>query len=141
LSGDADSDGGWSDVLNAQAVGGDDAIVEDVVDVGLGGEAAEGTGVVFPDGGFDGSDAEVLVTPGEMRAYGGDAGFSVAGNGGVAIEDEIAVRRDAAGVDLASDNLGTGESGKEEREDESSAEETPADRTCNRGAKGGRMKN
>jgi hypothetical protein len=51
------------------------------------------------------------------------------------------VRGDAAGVDLTSDNLGTGEPGKEEREDESSAQDTPADRTCNRGAKGGRMKN
>jgi hypothetical protein len=127
-------------------MGGDNAIVEDVVDVGLSGEAAQGAGVVFRHGGFNGGDAEVLVTPGEMRAYGGDAGFSVAGNGRVAIEDEVAVRGDAAGVDLTSDNLtsdnlGTGEPGKEEREDESSAQDTPADRTCNRGAKGGRMKN
>jgi hypothetical protein len=116
-------------------MGGDDAIVEDVVDVGLGGETAQGAGVVFWNGGLDGGDAEVLVTPGEMCAGGGDAGFSVTGNGRVAIEDEVAVRRDAAGVDL-----GAGESGEKEGDDEGSAEDATADRTYNRGAKGGRRK-
>jgi hypothetical protein len=120
---------------------GDDAIVEDVIDVGLGGEAAQGAGVVFRNGGFDGGDAEVLVTPGEMRAGRGDAGFSVTGNGRVAIEDEVAVRRDAVGVDLASDNLGAGKPNQEECEDESSAEDATADRTCNRSAKGGYRRN
>jgi hypothetical protein len=71
-----------------------------------------------------------------MRAGGGDAGFSVPGNGRVAIEDEVAVRGDAAGVDL-----GTGESHKEECDDEGSVEDATADRTCNRGAKGGCRKN
>jgi hypothetical protein len=71
-----------------------------------------------------------------MRAGGGDSGFSVAGDGCVAIQDEVAVGSDAAGVDL-----GTGESDKEERDDEGSAEDATADRTCNRGAKGGRRKN
>ena len=37
---------------------------------------------------------------GEASAGGGDAGFRVAGDGGVAIEDEIAVWRDAGGIDL-----------------------------------------
>ena len=44
MGGDRD-DAGW--IADAEAVGGDDAVVEDVVDVGLGGEAAEGGGVVF----------------------------------------------------------------------------------------------
>jgi hypothetical protein len=100
LAGDVDAGGGWRDALKAQTVGGDDAIVEDVVDVGLGGEAAQGGGVVFRDCGFDGGDAEVVVAPGEMCAGGGDTGFCVAGDGCVAIEDEVAVGSDAAGIDL-----------------------------------------
>jgi hypothetical protein len=122
-------------------MGGDDAIVEDVVDVGLGGEAAEGAGVVFRNGGLDGGDAEVLVTPGEMCAGGGDTGFSVTGDGRVAIEDEVTVGGDAAGVDLGPDNLGASQTGEEEGDDEGSAEDATADRTCNRGTKGGRRKN
>ena len=96
-------------------MGRDDAIVQDVVYVGLGGEAAKGAGVVFRAGGLDGGDAEVFVTPGEMRSGGDGAGFGVDGDGCVAIEDEVAVGSDAAGVDL-----GTGESGKKERQDEGS---------------------
>jgi hypothetical protein len=140
LSGDVDAGGGWCDALEAQAVRGDDAIVEDVVDVGLRGEAAQGAGVVFPDCGLDGGDAEVLVAPSEMRAGGGDAGFCVAGDGCVAIKDEVAVGSEAAGVDLGTD-LGAGETDKEERYDERSPEDAMADRTCNQGAKGGRTEN
>jgi hypothetical protein len=136
LSGYVDADGGWRDALKAQTVGGDDAVVEDVVDVGLGGEAAQGAGVVFLDCGLDGGDAEVLVAPGKMCAGGGDTGFSVTGDGRVAIEDEVAVRSDAAGVDL-----GNGETGEKERQDEGSPEEATADRRCNRNAKSGRTKN
>jgi hypothetical protein len=71
-----------------------------------------------------------------MSAGGGDAGFCIAGNGRVAIEDEVAVGGDAAGVDL-----GTGETGKQERQDEGSPEDAMADHTCDLGAKRGRMKN
>lgn len=92
-------------------MGRDDAIVEDVIDVGLGGEAAQGAGIVFRDGGLDGGDAEVFVAAGEMRASGGDAGFCIAGDGGVAIEDEVAVRGNAVGVDLGT-GLGAGETSK-----------------------------
>ena len=88
-------------------MGGDDAVVEDVGDVGLGGEAAEGGGVVLLGRGLDGGDAEVFVALGEMGAGGGDAGFGVAGNGGVAVEDEVAMGSDAGGVDL-----GAGETGQ-----------------------------
>jgi hypothetical protein len=136
LARDVDADGGWRDGLKAQAVRGDDAIAEDEVDVGLGGETAQGGGVVFRDGGLDGGDAEVFIPPGEMGAGGGDAGFCIAGDGRVAIEDEVAVGSDAVGVDL-----GTGETGKEERYDEGSPEEATADRKCNRGAKSGGRKN
>jgi hypothetical protein len=109
--------------------------VEYVVYVGLGGEAAQGTGVVFRDRGFDGGDAEVFVAPGEMCAGGGDAGFRITGDGCVAIEDEVAVGSDAAGVDL-----GTGEPGEEDRQDEGSVEEAAANCPCNRDAKRRRRK-
>jgi hypothetical protein len=81
-------------------VGGDDAIVEDVVDVGLGGEAAEGGVVVFRRGRLDGSDADVFVATAETGSGGCDAGFGIAGDGGIAIENEVSVRSDAGGVDL-----------------------------------------
>jgi hypothetical protein len=100
LSGYVYADGGWRDALKAQTVGGDDTVVEDVVDIGLGDEAAQGAGVVFLDCGLDGGDAEVFVAPGKMRAGGGDPRFCVAGDGCVAIEDEVAVGSDAAGIDL-----------------------------------------
>ena len=72
----------------------------------------------------DGSDAEVLVTPGEAGAGGGDAGFGVAGDGGVTIEDEVAVGSDAGCVDLRG-----GQTGKEEGQDEGSLEAAAADPT------------
>src|SRR3981189_2353174 len=56
-------------------------------------------------------DAEVLVAPGKMGTGRGDAGFGVAGDGGVAIEDEVVVGSDAGGVDL-----GAGEAGEEEHQ-------------------------
>jgi hypothetical protein len=135
LSGYADADGGWRDVLQAQAMGGDDAIVQDIVYVGLGSEAAQGAGVVFLDCGLDSGDAEVLVAAGEMRSGGGDAGFRIAGDGGVAIEDEVTVRGDAAGVDL-----GAGETGKKEGQDEGLPEEAMADGACSGDRASGRRK-
>ncbi len=98
--------------------------MEDVVDVGLGGEAAQSAGVVFRDRGLDGGDAEVLVAPEDMGSGGGDVGLSVAGDGGVAIEHEVAMGRDAGGVDL-----GAGDTGQEQCQDEDS----PADSTWSSG--------
>jgi hypothetical protein len=124
-------------------MGGDDAVVEDVFDVGLGGEAAQGGGVVF-SGRLgcrdDGGDAEVFVALGEMGAGRRDAGFGVAGDGGVAIEDEIAVGSDAAGVDLGI-GLGAGETCQEECKDKGSVENATADRACSWDAKSRHTKN
>ena len=92
----------WWGWLDAEAVGGDDAVVEDVVDVGLGGEAAEGGGVVFGCGGLDGGDAKVLAALGEADSGEGDADFGVGGDSGVVVDDEVAMRHDAVGVDLCS---------------------------------------
>jgi hypothetical protein len=133
LSGYVDIDGGRVDSLKAEAVSGDDAIVEDVFDVGLGGEKTEGGGVVLTDGlgcglgcrlswGLDGGDAEVLVAPGETGSGGGDTGFGVAGDGGVTIEDEVAVGSDARCVDLRG-----GQRSKEEGQDEGLLEAAAAD--------------
>ena len=100
MPGDSDAAGGGRDAAKAKTVGEDDAIVEDVVDVGFGGEAAHGGSVVFRGGGLGGCDADVLVALGEARAGGGDAGFSVSGDGGVSINDQVAVGCDAGHVDL-----------------------------------------
>ena len=90
----------------------DDAVVEDEVDVGLGRETTEGGCIVFPGLRFDGGDAEVLVAPGEMSAGGGYAGFGVSRNGGVAIENKVAVGGEACRVGLSA-----GETGKKEYKD------------------------
>jgi len=105
--------GGGVDGLKAEVVGGQDAVMEDVGDVGLGNETAESGGVVLLGHGLDGGDAEVLVAPGETSAGGGDAGLGIAGNGGVAVEDEIAMGSYAGGVDL-----GAGDTGEEEYQDD-----------------------
>ena len=135
--------GGGGDSLNPETVGGDDAVVKDVFDVGLGGDAAQGGGVVILKGGlgFDGGDAEVFVAVNKVGARGRDAGFGVSGDGGVAIEDEVAMRCDARGVDLS-----TGRAGEEDREDEGSVEQESGnfsgnrDRTSSRDAKSRRRK-
>ena len=109
-------------------MGGYDAVVEDVGDVGLGGEAAESGGVVLLGRGLDGGDAEVLVSPCETGAGGGDAGLGVAGNGGIAVEDEVAMGSDAGGVDL-----GASDTGEEEDQDDGASKRM----TCpNRRARG-----
>jgi hypothetical protein len=110
--------------------------MENVINIGLGGEAAQGGGVVFREGRLDGSDAEVFVTPGEVCAGGGDSGFCVTWNSCVAIEDEVAVWCGAAGVDL-----GAGETGKKEGQDEGSTEETLADRVSSLDSASGRKEN
>ena len=50
--------------------------------------------------GLDGGDAEALVAVEETGAGGVDAGFCISGDGGVAIDDEVAVGNDGSGVDL-----------------------------------------
>jgi hypothetical protein len=106
--------------LEGEAVGRDDAVVEDVVDVGLGGEVAEGRSVVLACG-LNGGDPEMLVSNGEAGACGGDSHFSVTRDGGVAIEDEVAVGSDAGSVDL-----GFGERGKKEHKDDGCAKAAEA---------------
>jgi hypothetical protein len=102
-SGAERGENGWSG-LRAKALCGDDAVVKYGDDSGLSAKEAERGGVVLREGGFDGGDAEVLIAPGEGCSGGEDAGFGVAGDGGVAIEDEIAVRSDAGGVDLGEES-------------------------------------
>ena len=78
--------------------------MKDIGDVGLGGETLDCHGVVRSGGGrwgLDGGDAEVLAAMNEACAGDSGAGFGVAGNGSVAIDDEVAMRDDAGGVDLS----------------------------------------
>jgi hypothetical protein len=62
---------------------------------------------------LDCGDAEVLVALGEVAAGGEKAAFGVGWDGGVAINEEVAVRGDAGGIDLRKCQRG------EERENES----------------------
>lgn len=114
--------GGCWEGLDAKAMGGDDAVVEDIVDVGLGGQAAEGGCVVFGGCGLDGGDSEVLVALGEAGAGCGDVAFGIGGDGGVVVEDEVAVWSDAAGVDL-----GSGDAGEEQSQEDKTAEKIAAE--------------
>jgi hypothetical protein len=110
--------------LEAEVQCGDDSVVEDVADVGLGGEEAEGCGVVLRGRGLDGCDAEVLVALGESGASGEEMGFGVAWDGGVAIEDEVAVGSYAGGVDL-----GYGGGGKKREKESGEARDASAEQT------------
>ena len=94
---DARGDSEWPD---AETERGDDAVVEDVAYVGLGGEEAKSGCVVLGCGGLDGCDAEVLIALCEAVAGGDEVGLGVAGNGCVAIEDEIAMGSYAGGINL-----------------------------------------
>ena len=75
-------------------MGGDEAVVEDVLYVGLGGEAAHGGCVVFGVKGLSGGDAEVWTALGQAGSGGDGTAFGVGGDDGVSIDDEIVVRDD-----------------------------------------------
>jgi hypothetical protein len=94
----------------------DYAVVQDVGDVRLRGEEAEGGGVVLPGGRLDGGDAEVLVALEETSSGGGDTGRCVAGNGGVTIDDQVAVGGGAVRVDLCAGERRGGECQEDGRE-------------------------
>ncbi len=110
----------WFPVLLSEVVGGegpgtevvrgDDAIVKNRDDVWLGGEQAESRCVVLLAGRLDDGDSEVIIALGKVNACRADAGLRIAGNGGVAVEDEVAVGDEAGGVDL-----GDGDGGEQKR--------------------------
>ena len=85
--------------LEEDAVAGDEAVVEDVLDVGLGGETLDGGGIVCAGVGLEGGDAEALIAMNEMGAEGAGAELGVAGNSGVAVDDEVSVGKDGLGWD------------------------------------------
>ena len=93
--------------MRAEVMGGDDAVVENRDDVRLGGEQAHSGCVVLRTGGrLDDGYSQVLVALGKVKACGEDAGLCISGDGGVAIEDEIAMGDVAGGVDLSRGNRG-----------------------------------
>jgi hypothetical protein len=105
-----------SDGAAEDAVGGDDAVMQDVGYIWLRGEEAEGGGVVLRGGGLDCGDAQVLVALEKASAGRGDTGCCVSGNGGVAVDHQIAMRGDAVGVDLCAGKRDDGDSQKGWRE-------------------------
>jgi hypothetical protein len=120
-----DAGGSDRDGFEAETKRGDDSVVEDVAHVGLGGEEAESGGVVLRLWRLYGGDAEVFVALCEASASGEEMGLSVGGDGCVAIEDDVAVRGDAGGVDLRD-----GEWGKKREKECGQARDTSADRAC-----------
>jgi hypothetical protein len=104
-------------------VGGEQAVVEDVGYVGLGGQTLQGGVVVCGcrvRRCLNSGDTEVFAALNEAGACGSSMGFRVFGNGGAAIDDEITVRDYSGGVQLGvkrgegSERQG---SGGEEKED------------------------
>ncbi len=127
--------GGVEDGLDAEVVGGDDAVVQDVLDVGLGGEAAHSGGVVLIEGrGTGGGDTEVFAALEEAGACRVHADFSVAGDGGVAVDDKVSMREDGGCIRQCvalRDDAGCGGEGNEDRDGESeSATERGAAYEC-----------
>ena len=85
---------------------GDDPVVKNITYVGLGREETEGGCVVLSGGGLNGCNAEVFVGLCETGPGGAQAGLGVAGNGGVAIDDQVAMGSDAGGVNLRHGSVG-----------------------------------
>ena len=82
--------------MDVEAVGGDEAVVEDVFDVGLSGETVHGGCVVFGAEGLGCCDAEVRIALREAGSGGDGASLGVCRDDGVAIDDQIVVRDDVA---------------------------------------------
>jgi hypothetical protein len=95
-----DVGGSDRDGFEAETKRRDDSVVKDVAHVGLGGEETESGGVVLRQGRLYGGYAEMFVALGEASASGDQVGLGVGGDGCVAIENDVAVRSDAGGVDL-----------------------------------------
>lgn len=84
-------------------MGGEQAVVEDVGYVGLGGQTLQGGVVVCGcrvRRCLNSGDTEVFAALNEASACGSSMGFRVSGNGGAAIDDEITVRDYSGGVQL-----------------------------------------
>jgi hypothetical protein len=112
---DDDGEGGGKGLFGSGAeeetVSGDEPVVQDVFDVGLEGELAERLRVLLGGGAgcLDDGDAEVLVALEKTSADCLGATERVAGDGGVAIDDQVSVRNDAAICRLADLSLCSGD--------------------------------
>ena len=108
---DDDAEGGLRNWAQDEVAGGDDTVVQDVLDVGQGGEAAEGGGVGSWSGGaemwldhlgvdLDGDDTEAVVTQEDGCTGGMGVGGGVRGDDGIAIDEDISMRNDGCGLGL-----------------------------------------
>jgi hypothetical protein len=100
-------------------VGGEDAVVDDVLDGGVGAQGGDGGGFGGGvGGGFNDRDAEGTVAADDAGTCGDGAGFDIGGDGAGAVDDEITVRD--GGTDWAGKLLGvSAQAGGEEESDES----------------------
>jgi hypothetical protein len=102
---DGDSDGGGEDGTEDEGVGGEDAVVDDELDVGVGAQSSDGgVFLVGVGGGFEDSDGEGIVVADDACSTEAGAGPGVRGYCAVAVGDEITVRDGRA--DGAGDLLG-----------------------------------
>jgi len=118
-------------------VSGEDAVVDDVLDGGVGTQGGEGGGFAGGvGGGLEDSDAEGSVAANDVSTGDADAGFGVGGDG-AAVGDEIAVRdgdSDGAGELLGVRAQATGQDESDESEGGEN-EEIAEDREQTQGAK------
>ena len=110
---DGDPDGGGKDGAEDEGVGGEDAVVDDELDVGVGAQGGDGGGfVVGVGGGFEDSDGKGIIVADDACATEAGAGRGVRGYCAVAVGDEITVRdgrADGAGELLGVRAQGAGE--------------------------------
>jgi hypothetical protein len=87
-----DADGGGDYGAEDERVGGDDAVVDDELDVGLGAEGCDGCGFIGAGCGVEDGNTKGLVEAEDAGVGEADVGLGVAGDGVVAVGDEVAVR-------------------------------------------------
>jgi hypothetical protein len=87
-----DADGGGDYGAEDERVCGDDAVVDDKGDIGLGAEGCDGGSFVGAGCGIENGDAKGLVEQNEMGVGEAGVGLRIAGDCAVAVDDEVAVR-------------------------------------------------
>ena len=90
-SADGDADGGWEDMAKDEVVSGENAVMDDEFDVGLGAECGDGGGFVRGGVGLKDGDAEGLVDAEDAGSGDAGEGFGIAGDGAVAVGDQVAM--------------------------------------------------
>jgi hypothetical protein len=131
---DGDSDGGGEDGTEDEGVGGEDAVVDDELDVGVGAQSSDGgVFLVGVGGGFEDSDGEGIIVADDACSTETGAGPGVRGYSAVAVGDEITVRdgrADGAGELLSVRAKAGGEDEDGEKEEFAKKQGRPQGADC-----------